>query len=385
MDSFLSGGTLSNKALGESLLGSGEKALSPHDDHPSWVDEEAAPLATANNGSNGRPMGSLDPSNAATAGEAQPRRFRDAWAALLFLFQQGVLLYLALAWGWPAVHKTNSNAAQSSGIAATGSYSATFSLLFSVATLSLLTGALLLTGITRIVEQLLQGALLVTAAANALIAVWLLANGYWVASLLPLALWLITGLYARAVWHRIPLAATHLRISLQAVQQNPSLVLVALAMTTALMLWMAVWLLAFCGIYMRSLSLQDGQVHVNGLVLVWLILSLYWTIQVSRNIVHVTVSGTVGTFWFCPDEANRFASPAVRDSWYRSLTYSLGSICLGSLLAALLQLLHALAHAARRQHQQRHSTAAAAASVLWCVVECLARCTERLLTYFNKW
>jgi hypothetical protein len=55
------------------------------------------------------------------------------------------------------------------------------------------------------------------------------------------------------------------------------------------------------------------------------------------HILHLLLFNLFSPRWFAPDEATGFCSKAVTDSGVRASTYSLGSICLGSLLTALLQ------------------------------------------------
>lgn len=81
--------------------------------------------------------------------------------------------------------------------------------------------------------------------------------------------------------------------------------------------------------------------EVNGIIVFLLVLSLYWTQQVIKNVVHVTVAGTVGTWWWAPFEADSFCSEGVRSSHSRALTYSFGSICFGSLIVAIVQAIKA--------------------------------------------
>jgi hypothetical protein len=55
------------------------------------------------------------------------------------------------------------------------------------------------------------------------------------------------------------------------------------------------------------------------------------------HILHLLLLNLFSLRWFAPDEATGFCSKAVTDSGMRASTYSLGSICLGSLLTAILQ------------------------------------------------
>lgn len=77
---------------------------------------------------------------------------------------------------------------------------------------------------------------------------------------------------------------------------------------------------------------------------IFLLLSNYWTAQVIQNVVHVTNSGVVATWYF--RQADMPSRPTA-SALGRAVTTSLGSICLGSLLVALVQLIHDLAEWAR--------------------------------------
>lgn len=88
----------------------------------------------------------------------------------------------------------------------------------------------------------------------------------------------------------------------------------------------------------------------------------FWT--VIGNVVHVTTAGTVGTWWFVPEEANGCCSQAVRESYVRSLTTSFGSICLGSLIVAIIQALRETVRSIRDNDD----------SILACVAECILGC-----------
>jgi uncharacterized metal-binding protein len=121
----------------------------------------------------------------------------------------------------------------------------------------------------------------------------------------------------------------------------------------------------------------------NPIAVIYLLLSYAWTTQVLANALHVTVCGLVGTWWFAPDLAGSSWSPAIADSWFRSVTYSLGSVCLGSLLVSILQVSHALLTGLRRSSSPcdccRHL------SVIACVTDCILSFLERLISYFNKY
>jgi hypothetical protein len=90
----------------------------------------------------------------------------------------------------------------------------------------------------------------------------------------------------------------------------------------------------------------------------------------------VTVAGVVGTWWFVPDEASSFWSPAIKDSFSRATTHSFGSICFGSLLVALIQALRHLQHMLRENEDF---------NILVCLIECLLACVQSIIEYLNSW
>jgi hypothetical protein len=170
--------------------------------------------------------------------------------------------------------------------------------------------------------------------------------------------------YAGAVWVRIPFAAANLNTALTAVKANMGLTVIAYLVMFLGLGWSILWFTGLGGALSSS----------NGGLLFLLFLSYYWTNQVLNNIVHVTTAGTVGTWWFVPDEANSCWSPAIQDSFYRATTYSFGSICLGSLLVAIVQALRAVAHQARNNDDMQ---------LLVCIIDCILACIQDIIEYFN--
>ena len=71
-------------------------------------------------------------------------------------------------------------------------------------------------------------------------------------------------------------------------------------------------------------------------------------------------------------------------SMHRSLTYSFGSICFGSLLQALVSVLRFAVESARNQ-RDRDDACGGCGTVLLCILECLARLLEDIIDYFNQW
>jgi len=185
--------------------------------------------------------------------------------------------------------------------------------------------------------------------------------------------------YIYCVWDRIPFATSNLVTSLTAVKSNLGVVTVSFLITVLGFVWIIVWSMAAAGVYAEVCKDENACTEDNlpyGYLFIMLI-SLYWTQQVLMNIVVVTVAGVVGTWWFSPTEANSCCSSAVSGSFFRSITSSFGSICLGSLIVAIIKALKEIATEARRRGDGNQ--------IILCIAECILGCIQGIIEYFNKW
>lgn len=175
----------------------------------------------------------------------------------------------------------------------------------------------------------------------------------------------ISCCYAKFVWSRIPFAAANLKTALTAVRANLGLIIVSFVFMAVGFGYTILWM-ATANVYMNTIPASAF----------FLFLSFYWTQQVLSNTVHTSTAGVIGTWWFQPSEASSFCSPAIGDSIYRSVTYSFGSICFGSLLVAIVQALRALNRQLRGQDDAR---------IIVCIIDCILACIEGIIEYLNKW
>lgn len=176
----------------------------------------------------------------------------------------------------------------------------------------------------------------------------------------------------------IPFAASNLKTAVIAVRANLGVTLVGLFLVFVAFVWTAIWLLSLTGVYVQMVPRNDKvcDSRLNGWVALLFLLSYYWTQQVIKNMIHVTVAGVVGTWWFNPDEASSMCSRSIYNSFLRSATTSFGSICLGSLLVSIIQVVHHLLLQARREGED---------NILFCVLDCLVSILEKVAEFFNKW
>lgn len=321
--------------------------------------------------------------NVVEQGEKQPNHYRDAWALVLFLVQLCIVGYLGLAWGIKSLNYEVSSSSSSYGSSSTQHFGGMLGLFIISCVVTIIASAGMLVIMTNYAQSLVQYSLIFSIVCDAFVVIYFILHKNMAGLLVSIFLLLIAIAYSVQVWRRIPFAAANLETALTAVRANGGLSLVAVGVSVAVnIIFASIWLLAWVGVYVRyTAKTCDGSdacfSHTNPLVVLLFLLSFYWTSEVGRNVLHVTVAGVVGTWWFAPDEASAFFSPAIRDSFSRATSYSLGSICLGSLLTASLTLMYDVIHQARKNGRGNE--------MILCVLECICVFLERLVAYFNKW
>ena len=97
----------------------------------------------------------------------------------------------------------------------------------------------------------------------------------------------------------------------------------------------------------------------------------------------MTVAGTVGTWWYEPEgRTSCCCSKAVLDSLTRSVTYSFGSVGLGSLLVGIVQPLRRLCNPRCRPWRQQDQDQDGCVVI---VMECLLRCMPGYWKCISDW
>lgn len=198
---------------------------------------------------------------------------------------------------------------------------------------------------------------------------------------------LFTMYYTYIVWKRIPFAASTLITAISAINaQKMGLFYIAFHNLLVTFVWSLWWSLAFVATSYVLGDCNVAEMYCNdssqsswkyGCLLCLFLVSYFWVCQVIKNVVHCTVAGTVGTWWFVPDEATSSCSSAVRDSYCRSITTSFGPICFGSLVVATIQATCEIINSIRREDNN--------GGLLFCLIGCLLQLLESLAEMFNKW
>lgn len=133
--------------------------------------------------------------------------------------------------------------------------------------------------------------------------------GNFIMGTIGVVFFLIGICYARAVWSRIPFATANLVTGCTAVRGNCGVIFVTFIFEALAFAWTMLWCLACLATFNSTYSCTEnanGQqicTQVNYGYLFLLLLSFYFTHQVIQNTVHVIVAGTVGTWWFSPEDS----------------------------------------------------------------------------------
>mmetsp|Transcript_3638 Transcript_3638/g.8345 ORF Transcript_3638/g.8345 Transcript_3638/m.8345 type:complete len:482 (+) Transcript_3638:90-1535(+) len=294
--------------------------------------------------------------------EMQASGYRDVgWAGLFVVHLIVMVAVISVNMGSGAAAAANGN-----GGVAEPDYSGIYYLVGITAVSTIALGSATLQFMMRYPEELVKGSLVITVALSGVIAILGLMSGQMFAGIMGVVFFAIGVCYAKSVWPRIPFAAANLNTALTAVKANMGVTIIAYGMVLLAFGWSILW---FIGV-------GDSLSSNNTAVVFFLLVSFYWVQQVLSNTVQTTVAGTIGTWWFVPDEASSYWSSAIKDSFGRATTYSFGSICFGSFIVAVVQALRAIAHQARQNED---------AQLLVCIIDCILGCIQDILEYINKW
>mmetsp|Transcript_23246 Transcript_23246/g.46377 ORF Transcript_23246/g.46377 Transcript_23246/m.46377 type:complete len:592 (+) Transcript_23246:152-1927(+) len=208
-----------------------------------------------------------------------------------------------------------------------------------------------------------------------------LASGQMLFALLAVLMLVLTTCYYFSVKDRIPFAAANLNTATTAVKENLFGLLASTVFFDLLgFLYSVAWGLGYMGIFAEWGCFSESNVcetdGIRGAVIFFLLLAMFWTSQVFMNLGQVTTAGTVGSWWFNPEDSGSCGS-GIRGAFSRAMTTSFGSICFGSLLVAIIEALKTMVQNERAQSD--------GPDILLCIVQCILQCLEDILEYFNKW
>lgn len=108
----------------------------------------------------------------------------------------------------------------------------------------------------------------------------------------------------------------------------------------------------------------------------------YWITEVLKNVIHVTISGVYGSWYFCSQKPGGFPKGATRGAFKRSVTTSFGSISFGSLLVALIQLMRQACNIAKQNEAAQGNLVG---TILYMILGCFIGILDWLVQFFNEY
>ncbi|KAG0267595.1 putative choline transporter, neither null mutation nor overexpression affects choline transport [Mortierella polycephala] len=191
---------------------------------------------------------------------------------------------------------------------------------------------------------------------------------------------------------RMPFAVLLLQTVTSVTRKYPGTLAIAFTGLFIQIAWSAFWIFSLAvnfSVFERKSNcrIQDGDDGKGKLVcdnnqlymvMIYLNFVMFWNTEVIKNVVHVTVAGVFGVYYFFEGSAAGAPASPTLGSAKRAVTTSFGSICFGSLLIALLQTLRYVLNSMRSD-----SNDGLMAFLAMCA-SCILSCLEGLFEIFNK-
>lgn len=124
-----------------------------------------------------------------------------------------------------------------------------------------------------------------------------------------------------------------------------------------------------------------SKAKVIGLI-VFATFAAYWITEVIKNVIHVTISGVYGSWYFCSQKQGGVPKGATRGAFKRAMTYSFGSISFGSLLVALIQCLRQACSIAQQNEAAQGNIVG---EILFCILGCFIGILDWAIQFINEY
>lgn len=317
---------------------------------------------------------------------AKPK-WNDLWAGILFL------LFVA---GFVAVSAISlSGYATTRGSTGTGLYDGTNR--FGLSTNTII-GFIICLGIAILLsygyvmlaraftKQLIWITGLLNIAMGLATAIYMLYNKYYTGGIVFLVFVAILA-FAFYTWiPRIPFSVVMLQTAIDVAKDYGHVYLVSFIggmVATAFAVWFSITLVA---VYARFQPGNNPNCGTNGCsnakvigLTVFITFTAYWISEFIKNVIHVTISGVYGSWYFA---VRNFPRNATRGAFKRSMTTSFGSISLGSLIVAIINFLRQLCSMARAQSASEGNIVAC---VLLTCLSCLIALLDWAVQFINRY
>lgn len=156
---------------------------------------------------------------------------------------------------------------------------------------------------------------------------------------------------------------------------------------TAFSAWFSVSLVAVYAKYQpgsEACNVGGGSCSTEKVIglLVFITFAAYWVSEVIKNVIHVSISGVYGSWYFCSQMPGGFPRGVTRGAFKRSMTYSFGSISFGSLLVAIIQCLRQACSIAQQTEAAQGNIIG---QIMFCLLGCFIAILDWAIQFINEY
>ncbi|KAM7207635.1 Plasma-membrane choline transporter domain containing protein [Naviculisporaceae sp. PSN 640] len=220
-------------------------------------------------------------------------------------------------------------------------------------------------------------------------AIYMLYRRYWSGGIVFLIFSILTIICFISWIPRIPFSALMLQTSIDIAKRHGHVYMVSAVgglLGAVFAAWYSVTLVAVYVKYQpdpnnaacRQGAGGCGSGKVIGLIF-FLTFAAYWISEWLKNTIHTTIAGVYGSWYF---NSRNYPTKVTRGALKRSLTYSFGSISLGSLVVAIINFLRHLCSVAQ---QNASSQGDILGTILFCIVGCLIGILDWAVQFLNRY
>ncbi|KAG7701372.1 hypothetical protein KL930_000175 [Ogataea haglerorum] len=224
---------------------------------------------------------------------------------------------------------------------------------------------------------------LLNVAAASLLAVGALSNDNLWAGVMFSVLALVSILGYLSVRRRIPLSSLLLKQVIDVAQNNPVTWKISAAGTLVSAVFSLATVLVVYGTMVKWGLDETGQLKNKTMFVatgIFVLFAGFYIAEVLKNVLHSTVAGVYGS-WYYLSHADRCPQNAGLAAFRRSVTYSFGSICFGSLIVSVIQTLSNVAGLAKQWAAQEGGLAG---YIGFYIIEIFASIMEAMVRWLNE-
>lgn len=226
-------------------------------------------------------------------------------------------------------------------------------------------------------------------------AIMYLSLRYWSAGIVFLIFTVFTAFCYYSMRHRIPLAVTILKIIVDAMKKCPQTLIVSVLGTIFAAAFSFLFSIVIVATYMKydpkinnpGCSTSGGNCSNSKLIGILFLVFFcgYYISEVIRNVIHSTVSGIFGCWYYMSKSDQGMPKWPAFGSFKRAMTTSFGSICFGSLIVTIIETFRQLINLLKQSIAQNNDFGAAMTRIIFFILDYIVGFIQWLARYFNHY